>query len=245
MESKIQKTETWYLQSSIHHLLALRNVFQLTSSFLQQRERAKFVREEKRRRLNPKEDQAAKNLNKQKVREDRQAEAPDERALRQMLDVERKRVNRGNETEVEHQARVLDQRIRQQLIRQEQNEEYDRALLLAEEERKAVLRHEEENCIRLEAEAKRQAFLRQQEAASILRAMNQRPASDRPRVVLSDDAVTERPARQQHQAGKAAVGNIETPEQQRARLQSQALKIKIFGKMNLKRRDQLGFAIRP
>jgi hypothetical protein len=92
---------------------------------------------------------------------------------------------------------------------------------------------------------KRQAFLRQEEAASILRAMNQRPASDRPRVVLADDAVAERPARQQHQAGKAAVGNRETPEQQRARLQSQALRIKIFGKMNLKWRDQLGFAIRP
>jgi hypothetical protein len=75
--------------------------------------------------------------------------------------------------------------------------------------------------------------------------MNQRPASDRPRVVLADDAVAERPARQQHQAGKAAVGNRETPEQQRARLQSQALRIKIFGKMNLKWRDQLGFAIRP
>jgi hypothetical protein len=28
-------------------------------------------------------------------------------------------------------------------------------------------------------------------------------------------------------------------------LQSQALRIKIFGKMNLKWRDQLGFAIRP
>jgi hypothetical protein len=123
-----------------------------------QRERAKFVREEKRRRLNPKEDQAAKNLNKQKVREDRQAEAPDERALRQRLDVEQKRVARANETEVQHQARVLDQRIRQQLIRQEQNEEYDRALLLAEEERKAVLRHEEENRLRLEAEEKAASF---------------------------------------------------------------------------------------
>ncbi|EFX67517.1 hypothetical protein DAPPUDRAFT_330987 [Daphnia pulex] len=58
--------------------------------------------------------------------------------------------------------------------------------------------------------------------------MNQRPASDRPRVVLANDAVEERPARQKHQAGKAAVCNRETPEEQRARLQSQALRMKIF-----------------
>ncbi|EFX68721.1 hypothetical protein DAPPUDRAFT_259659 [Daphnia pulex] len=50
-----------------------------------QREKAKFVREEKRRRLNPEDDQAAKNLKSQRAREDRQAEAPDERALRQRL----------------------------------------------------------------------------------------------------------------------------------------------------------------
>ncbi|EFX68722.1 LOW QUALITY PROTEIN: hypothetical protein DAPPUDRAFT_259660 [Daphnia pulex] len=96
------------------------------------------------------------------------------------------------------------------------------------EERQARLLQAEENRARVQAEAERQAALRQQEAASILRAMNQRPASDRPRVVLANAAVAERPARQQHQAGKAAVGNRETPEEQRARLQSQALRMKIF-----------------
>ncbi|XP_046655037.1 uncharacterized protein LOC124348808 [Daphnia pulicaria] len=239
-----------------------------------QREKAKFVREEKRRRLNPEDDQAAKNLKAQRAREDRQAEAPDERTLRQRLDADRKRVARASETGVEHQARLLDQRIRQKLLRQEQNEEDDRARLFAEEERLAVLRHEEqnlheeenrirleaeaerqaglfqaeenrsrleaeaerqagllqteENRVRLQAEADRQAALRQQETASILRAMNQRPAFDRSTVVLANDAVAERPARQQHQAGKTAVGNRETPEEQRARLQSQALRMRIL-----------------
>ncbi|EFX61470.1 hypothetical protein DAPPUDRAFT_339417 [Daphnia pulex] len=77
------------------------------------RKRAKIAREEKRRRLNPEEVQVAKNLNAKKAREDRQAEAPDERALRQRLDAERKRVARANETQVEHEARLHDQRIRQ------------------------------------------------------------------------------------------------------------------------------------
>ncbi|XP_046632783.1 uncharacterized protein LOC124312311 [Daphnia pulicaria] len=230
------------------------------------RERAKIAREEKRRRLNPEEVQVAKNLNAKKAREERQAEAPDERALRQRLDAERKRVARANETQVEHEARLHDQRIRQQLLRQEQAEEENRARLLAEAERQAVFRQEEENRARLlaeaerqavlrqeeenrarllpeaerqadlrqdeqirarlQAEAERQAALRQQEAAIILRAMNQRPACDRPRVVLANDAVAERPARQQHQARKRAADDTETAEEQRARLQAQALRKK-------------------
>ncbi|EFX64444.1 hypothetical protein DAPPUDRAFT_334184 [Daphnia pulex] len=255
-----------------------------------QREKAKFVREEKRRRLNPEDVQAAKNLKAQRAREDRQAEGPDERALRQRLDADRKRVARASETDVEHQTRLLDQRIRQQLLRQEETEEDDRARLLAEAERqagllqaeqnrarlqaeaerRAGLLQAEENRVRLQTEADRQAALRQQEAASILRVMNQRPPSDRSRVALANDAVAERPARQQHQAGKAAVGNRETPEEQRARLQSQAIRMRIlrqdeseeersarlrdqavshYGKKlyrtrNRKQRNQLGYANR-
>ncbi|EFX65441.1 hypothetical protein DAPPUDRAFT_333164 [Daphnia pulex] len=56
--------------------------------------------------------------------------------------------------------------------------------------------------------------------------MNQRPACDRPRVVLANDAVAEGPARQKHQARKRAADDSETPEEQRARLQAQALRKK-------------------
>ncbi len=127
------------------------------------RERAKIGREEKRRRLNPEEVQVAKNLNAKKAREDRQAEAPDERALRQRFYAEWKRVTCANETQVEHEARLLDQRIRQQLLRQEQAEEENRARLLAEAERQSVFRQEEENRARLLAVVERQADLRQDE----------------------------------------------------------------------------------
>ncbi len=98
----------------------------------------------------------------------------------------------------------------------------------AEAERQTGLLQAEENRARLQAEVERQAALRQQEAASILRAMNHRPSSDRLRVVLANDAVAERPARQQHQAVKVSVGKRETPEEQRARLQSQALRMRIL-----------------
>ena len=112
------------------------------------RERVKVNRDLKRL-FNPEEEKLQRASKAKKARENRQAETPEERFLSQTLDKERKRFERANEKDAEHQAMLLDQ---QQRSIQEETEGNHRVGGEAEEQRHPSPLHDTDNNIQLEAE---------------------------------------------------------------------------------------------